>query len=172
MARASFLRRCPEAIGRSPRGDALSIAAFLINDIVTGGGNDALALRGKVVANVDAGAGDDAVAIQARIVTGIQGGDGNDAIAVDAGVGVAGLSNAASWFAAATADPLVATNGSASASVAATAQAGRVRIVYGGSMNAANAASLLCQSDIDGGLIGGASLKAADFLTIIANAKV
>ena len=54
---------------------------------------------------------------------------------------------------------------------AATAQAGRVRILYGGSMNAANAASLLCQSDIDGGLIGGASLKAADFLTIIANAK-
>ena len=54
---------------------------------------------------------------------------------------------------------------------AATAQAGRVRILYGGSMNAANAASLLCQGDIDGGLIGGASLKAADFLTIIANAK-
>ena len=57
-------------------------------------------------------------------MTGIQGGDGNDSIAVDAGFGVAGLSNAASWFAAATADPLVATNGSASASVAATAQAG------------------------------------------------
>ncbi|MDE2606543.1 MAG: triose-phosphate isomerase [Burkholderiales bacterium] len=51
---------------------------------------------------------------------------------------------------------------------AATAQADRVRILHGGSMNAANAASLLAQPDIDGGLIGGASLKAPDFLQIIA----
>lgn len=43
----------------------------------------------------------------------------------------------------------------------------RVRILYGGSMNATNAAELLAQPDIDGGLIGGASLKAADFLTIL-----
>ncbi len=41
-----------------------------------------------------------------------------------------------------------------------------LRIQYGGSMNAGNAAELLAQTDIDGGLIGGASLKAADFLTI------
>jgi len=41
-----------------------------------------------------------------------------------------------------------------------------LRILYGGSMNAANAAELLAQADIDGGLIGGASLKAEDFLTI------
>jgi triosephosphate isomerase len=34
-------------------------------------------------------------------------------------------------------------------------------------MNAANAAELLAQTDIDGGLIGGASLKATDFLTIL-----
>ena len=54
---------------------------------------------------------------------------------------------------------------------AATAQAGRIRILYGGSMNAGNAAQLLAQPDIDGGLIGGASLKAADFLTIIAAAS-
>jgi len=54
---------------------------------------------------------------------------------------------------------------------AATAQAGRIRILYGGSMNAANAAQLLAQSDIDGGLIGGASLKPADFLAIIAAAS-
>ena len=53
---------------------------------------------------------------------------------------------------------------------AATDQAGRVKILYGGSMNAANAASLLAQGDIDGGLIGGASLKAPDFLKIIAAA--
>ncbi len=44
----------------------------------------------------------------------------------------------------------------------------RVRILYGGSMNAANAKELLAQPDIDGGLIGGASLKSADFLQIIA----
>ena len=42
----------------------------------------------------------------------------------------------------------------------------RIRILYGGSMNAANAADLLTQTDIDGGLIGGASLKADDFLAI------
>jgi triosephosphate isomerase len=54
---------------------------------------------------------------------------------------------------------------------AATAQAERVLILYGGSMNAANAAQLLSQQDIDGGLVGGASLKPADFLTIIAAAK-
>ena len=41
-----------------------------------------------------------------------------------------------------------------------------LQVLYGGSMNAANAAELLSQPDIDGGLIGGASLKAADFLTI------
>ncbi|NLB80868.1 MAG: triose-phosphate isomerase [Clostridiaceae bacterium] len=40
------------------------------------------------------------------------------------------------------------------------------RIQYGGSMNAGNAAQLLSMSDIDGGLIGGASLKAADFAVI------
>ena len=51
---------------------------------------------------------------------------------------------------------------------AATPHAERVKILYGGSMNAANAASLLAQPDIDGGLIGGASLKTPDFLTIIA----
>ncbi len=53
---------------------------------------------------------------------------------------------------------------------AASTSSQRVRILYGGSMNAANAASLLAQPDIDGGLIGGASLKAADFLQIIAAA--
>lgn len=53
---------------------------------------------------------------------------------------------------------------------AATAHADRVQILYGGSMNAANAAQLLSQPDIDGGLIGGAALKQADFLTIIAAA--
>ena len=55
---------------------------------------------------------------------------------------------------------------------AATANADqRVHILYGGSMNAANAASLLAQPDIDGGLIGGASLKAPDFLQIIQAAR-
>jgi len=42
-----------------------------------------------------------------------------------------------------------------------------VRIQYGGSMKPANAAELLGQDDIDGGLIGGASLKADDFSAII-----
>ena len=47
---------------------------------------------------------------------------------------------------------------------AATAEA--VRIQYGGSMNAGNAAELLSKEDIDGGLIGGAALK-PDFGQIV-----
>lgn len=42
-----------------------------------------------------------------------------------------------------------------------------VRILYGGSMKPENARELLAMPDIDGGLIGGAALKAADFLAII-----
>jgi triosephosphate isomerase len=53
---------------------------------------------------------------------------------------------------------------------AATEHADRIAILYGGSMNAANAAQLLGQPDINGGLIGGAALKADDFLKIIAAA--
>jgi len=53
---------------------------------------------------------------------------------------------------------------------AASNQADRIQIIYGGSMNAANAAQLLAQPDIDGGLVGGASLKVSDFLSIIASA--
>ena len=44
--------------------------------------------------------------------------------------------------------------------------AAKTQILYGGSMNAGNAKSLLAMPDIDGGLIGGASLKADDFLAI------
>ena len=54
---------------------------------------------------------------------------------------------------------------------AATSHPERIALLYGGSMNVSNAASLLAQADIDGGLIGGASLKAADFLSIVAAAS-
>ncbi|MDR0811185.1 MAG: triose-phosphate isomerase, partial [Paludibacter sp.] len=40
-------------------------------------------------------------------------------------------------------------------------------ILYGGSCNAKNAPELFAQADIDGGLIGGASLKAEEFVQII-----
>ena len=46
------------------------------------------------------------------------------------------------------------------------AVASRVRIQYGGSMKPENAAELMAMPDIDGGLIGGASLKVEDFMTI------
>ncbi len=46
----------------------------------------------------------------------------------------------------------------------------RVRILYGGSVTPDNAAALLAEPDIDGALVGGASLKAASFLAIIAAA--
>lgn len=54
---------------------------------------------------------------------------------------------------------------------AATPRDDRIAILYGGSMGAGNAALLLAQPDIDGGLIGGASLKSADFLQIVAAAS-
>ena len=44
-------------------------------------------------------------------------------------------------------------------------------ILYGGSMNAANAADLLAEPDVDGGLIGGASLKPVDFTVIVKAAE-
>lgn len=43
----------------------------------------------------------------------------------------------------------------------------KMRIQYGGSMNPSNASSLMAQPDIDGGLIGGASLKAEDFSKVV-----
>lgn len=46
-----------------------------------------------------------------------------------------------------------------------------VRILYGGSLNPGNAAEILPISNVDGGLIGGASLKAADFLSIYKTAQ-
>lgn len=54
---------------------------------------------------------------------------------------------------------------------AATRHAPAMRLLYGGSMNAANAVDLMAELDIDGGLVGGASLKAADFVSIIAAAQ-
>jgi triosephosphate isomerase len=45
-----------------------------------------------------------------------------------------------------------------------------IRIQYGGSMKADNSAALIAQKDIDGGLVGGASLKASDFEALVKNA--
>ena len=52
------------------------------------------------------------------------------------------------------------------ATPAASEKAGEMKILYGGSVKADNAATLFAQADIDGGLIGGASLKASDFVAI------
>ncbi|MBO6514010.1 MAG: triose-phosphate isomerase [Phycisphaerales bacterium] len=51
------------------------------------------------------------------------------------------------------------------------AAADSIRILYGGSMKPGNAAELMAMEDIDGGLIGGASLKAEDFFAIIQAAQ-
>jgi len=56
--------------------------------------------------------------------------------------------------------------------VHAGTEQGKVPLLYGGSMNSSNAAQLLAQPDINGGLVGGASLKAQDFLNIVAAATV
>ena len=47
------------------------------------------------------------------------------------------------------------------------AAGGSVRILYGGSMKPDNAAAILAVADVNGGLVGGASLKSADFLGIL-----
>ena len=49
-------------------------------------------------------------------------------------------------------------------------QADGVRVLYGGSVSAANAKEIFAQQDVDGGLVGGASLKADDFARIVAAA--
>jgi triosephosphate isomerase (TIM) len=54
---------------------------------------------------------------------------------------------------------------------AATGRGQQMQILYGGSVKPDNAATLLAQPDIDGGLIGGASLKAADFIAICRAAR-
>ena len=48
------------------------------------------------------------------------------------------------------------------------ADAGQVRLLYGGSVKAANAGEILAIANVDGALVGGASLKAEDFLGIAA----
>ncbi|HEV7576959.1 MAG TPA: triose-phosphate isomerase [Caldimonas sp.] len=53
----------------------------------------------------------------------------------------------------------------------AGAKSASIRILYGGSVKADNAAQLFAEADIDGGLIGGASLKAADFIAICRAAR-
>jgi triosephosphate isomerase len=45
-----------------------------------------------------------------------------------------------------------------------------VRLLYGGSVKPGNAGEMFAVSNVDGGLVGGASLKAADFATIVAAA--
>jgi triosephosphate isomerase len=45
------------------------------------------------------------------------------------------------------------------------------RVLYGGSVTAANAASLFAERDIDGALVGGASLRAEEFAAIVAAAS-
>jgi len=45
--------------------------------------------------------------------------------------------------------------------------AAQMSIVYGGSVKPANAAEIFAKPDVDGGLIGGASLQASDFIAIV-----
>ena len=50
-----------------------------------------------------------------------------------------------------------------------SAEGARMRILYGGSVKPSNAAELMAVANVNGALVGGASLKASDFLTIAAN---
>ena len=74
----------------------------------------------------------------------------------------------------ATADQADEVNGGIRALIAelySQADADAFVVQYGGSMNAGNAAELLAKEHVDGGLIGGASLKPADFAAIVAAAS-
>ncbi|MEO0681328.1 MAG: triose-phosphate isomerase, partial [Pseudomonadota bacterium] len=51
------------------------------------------------------------------------------------------------------------------------AEAEGMRVLYGGSVKPGNAAEIFALADVDGGLVGGASLKAADFAGIVAAAS-
>jgi triosephosphate isomerase len=55
--------------------------------------------------------------------------------------------------------------------VAAYGEGGSVRVLYGGSVKASNAAEIFAIDNVDGALVGGASLKAADFLPIVEAAR-
>ena len=59
------------------------------------------------------------------------------------------------------------TDGNAIAAKFGEETAAKVRIQYGGSMKGSNVKGLMAQPEIDGGLIGGASLKAADFAQVV-----
>ena len=48
---------------------------------------------------------------------------------------------------------------------------GAMRILYGGSVKASNAAEIFAVADVDGALVGGASLKASDFMPIVEAAE-
>jgi triosephosphate isomerase len=50
-------------------------------------------------------------------------------------------------------------------------QAERIRLLYGGSVNGENAAELLALPDVDGALVGGASLQPESFAAIVAAAR-
>jgi triosephosphate isomerase len=54
---------------------------------------------------------------------------------------------------------------------AASTRAGEMRLLYGGSLSPSNAQAMFAQPDIDGGLVGGASLKAAEFSAVCRAAK-
>jgi triosephosphate isomerase len=51
------------------------------------------------------------------------------------------------------------------------APAAGVRLLYGGSVKPSNAEALMAEKDIDGALVGGASLEAADFIAIVKAAR-
>ena len=56
------------------------------------------------------------------------------------------------------------------ANLTSAAAADGIRVLYGGSMNAKNAAELVAQPDVDGGLVGGASLDGEQFAQLAASA--
>ncbi len=114
---------------------------------------------GETLAERDAGATEDVVLRQLGAVTVRLGNDTSKIVLAYEPVWAIGTGKTASSEQAQSVHAVLRT-------ALAAAGAGAVRILYGGSVKADNAAQLFAQADIDGGLIGGASLKAAEFVAI------
>jgi triosephosphate isomerase len=130
-----------------------------------GAGLKVILCVGETLEQREQGITGELVALQAKIaLLGVSAGAFKDVIIAYEPVWAIGTGKTAT---AAQANEVCKTIRDTVASLYGAAAADAVSVQYGGSMNAGNAAELLAQPDVDGGLIGGASLKPADFAVIV-----
>jgi triosephosphate isomerase len=149
-------------VGHSERrqfyGDTDAIVAAKAKAALAGGLTPIVCV-GELLAEREAGTTDAVVLRQLDAVLGVLGADATRIVVAYEPVWAIGTGRTASP------DQAQAVHATLRARLA-SAGAGDIALLYGGSVKADNAAALFGRADIDGGLIGGASLKAADFLGI------